>query len=130
MQERLQFYIDGAWVDPATPKTLDVINPATEEPCGRISLGSEDDVDRAVKAARAAFPAWSATSKEERLAVLRRIVEVYQSRYDEMVAIVSEEMGAPTWLSKAAQAAVFAGHTMAAIAALEKYELEEDSTRL
>ena len=59
MQERLQFYIDGQWVDPVKPATLDVIDPSTEAVIGRISLGSAEDVDRAAKAARAAFPAYS-----------------------------------------------------------------------
>ena len=74
MREYLQFYIDGKWVDPVTPKTLDVENPATEEVAGKISMGSAADVDKAVKAARKAFDSWSQTSREERLEVLGRIM--------------------------------------------------------
>ena len=104
MREHLQFYIDGRWVAPATPKTLDVIDPATEEPIGRISLGSAADVDRAVKAARAAFETFSQTTREERIALLERIIAAYQARLDEIAETISLEMGAPMWLAKAAQA--------------------------
>ena len=79
MSNHLKFYINGAWVDPATPRTLDVINPATEEPFTRISIGSTADVDRAVAAARTAFPKYSQTSKAERVALLKRIVDCIQS---------------------------------------------------
>ena len=76
MREYLQFYIDGQWVDPVEPKTLDVINPATEKVAGKISLGSAADVDKAVKAAKKAFVTWSQTTREERLDVLdARMVE-------------------------------------------------------
>ena len=76
MSNHLKFYINGAWVDPAKPATLDVINPATEEAFTKIAVGSAADVDRAVAAARAAFPAFSQTSKAERLALLKRILEL------------------------------------------------------
>jgi len=122
MQERTQFYIDGRWVDPAKPATLDVINPATEAVIGRISLGSAEDVDRAVKAARAAFPAFSQTKKEERLALLQDIARVYMTRYEELARTISEEMGAPFWLAKAAQAATGLGHLNQTIAVLKDYE--------
>src|SRR5579871_2550935 len=105
MQERLQFYIDGKWVDPVTPKTIDVINPATEEAFARVSLGSKADVDKAVKAARRAFESFSRTTREERLALLGKIVAAYQKRYGEIAETISREMGAPTRLSQAAQAA-------------------------
>jgi aldehyde dehydrogenase (NAD+) len=78
MRDYLKFYIDGAWVDPAAAKTLDVINPATEAVAGRISLGSAADVDRAARAARRAFDGFSRSSREDRLALLGRIVEVYR----------------------------------------------------
>src|SRR5580698_9538340 len=105
MENKLDFYIDGKWVKPATAKTLDVINPADEEAYARISLGSKADVDKAVAAARHAFESFSRTSKDERLALLQKIVEVYQKHYAEMVETISREMGAPLWLSRAAQAA-------------------------
>jgi aldehyde dehydrogenase (NAD+) len=84
-----KFYIDGVWVDPVEPRTLDVINPATEEAVATISLGSAKDVDRAVKAARAAFPAFSRTSKADRIALLQRIIEAYKARYDDITKAIS-----------------------------------------
>ena len=73
MKEHLQFYIDGQWTDPVTPRTLDVINPSTEEVASRISLGSAADVDKAVQAARRAFESFSRTSRDERVALLKDI---------------------------------------------------------
>ncbi|MDZ4869249.1 MAG: aldehyde dehydrogenase family protein [Alphaproteobacteria bacterium] len=122
MNKRLQFYIDGKWVDPVSPKTLDVINPATEEPIGQISLGSKADVDKAVKAARRAFETFSQTTKEERLALLTKVLEVYQRRYGEFVETISLEMGAPVWLSKAAQAATGVAHLNQTIKILKDFE--------
>jgi aldehyde dehydrogenase (NAD+) len=125
VQERLQFYIDGEWVNPSQPKTLDVINPASEQPIGRISLGSAADVDRAVKAARAAFETFSRTKKEERIALLSDIAREYQKRYDEIARTITAEMGAPAWLSKAAQAATGIGHLNETIKVLKDYEFSE-----
>jgi aldehyde dehydrogenase (NAD+) len=125
MENKLNFYIDGKWVSPATPKTLEVINPANEEPYARISLGSKADVDKAVAAARKAFETYSKTSKEERLALLQKIVEVYQKHYAEMVETISKEMGAPVWLSKAAQAATGMAHLAEAMRLLKDYQFEK-----
>ena len=125
MQERLQFYIDGKWVNPVTPKTLDVINPATEEAFARISLGSKADVDKAVAAARKAFETFSKTTREERLALLGKIIAVYQTKYNEIAETISKEMGAPMWLSKAAQAATGMGHLAEAMKILKDYKFEE-----
>ena len=125
MADYLQFYIDGAWVDPATPKTLDVVNPATEAVAGQISLGSAADVDRAARAARAAFDGWSRTSREERLGYLQAIMAEYQKRHADMAAAITEEMGAPAWLATQAQAAVGLMHLGTAIAVLKDYRFEE-----
>ncbi|MBL8781956.1 MAG: aldehyde dehydrogenase family protein [Alphaproteobacteria bacterium] len=125
MNKRLQFYIDGKWVDPVSPKTLDVINPATEEAIGQISLGSKADVDKAVKAARRAFETFSQTTKEERLALLTKVLEVYQRRYGEFVETISLEMGAPVWLSKAAQAATGVAHLNQTIKILKDFEFQQ-----
>jgi len=124
MDNKLDFYIDGKWVAPATPKTLDVINPANEEAYARISLGSKADVDKAVAAARRAFETYSRTTREERLALLTKIVEVYQTHYPEMVEAISKEMGAPVWLSKAAQAAAAMAHFGEAIRILKEFQFE------
>jgi aldehyde dehydrogenase (NAD+) len=120
-----QFYIDGAWVDPVEPRTLDVINPATEETVATISLGSAKDVDRAVKAARAAFPAFSHTSKADRLALLQRIIQAYKARYDDIAKAISLEMGAPAWLATKAQAATGIGHLNQIMTVLKDYEFEK-----
>ena len=97
-----QFYIDGAWVDPVDPKELKVINPATEEVSGVISMGGAKDVDRAVTAARRAFDSYSRTTPAERLALMERILTAYKAHYEEIVQAISIEMGAPITLSKGA----------------------------
>jgi aldehyde dehydrogenase (NAD+) len=117
-----QFYIDGAWVDPVAPNTLDVINPATERAYTKISTGSAADVDRAVAAAKKAFPSYSRTSREERLALLRKVLELYNARYEEIAAAVSDEMGAPLKFAREAQAWAGQVHLEATIKALEELE--------
>src|SRR5215813_8906921 len=92
MKECLQFYINGKWVDPVQPKTMDVINPATEEVVGRISLGSAADVDKAVAAARTAFETFGHSSREERIALLERIIGAYQAHMGEMAETISLEV--------------------------------------
>ncbi|HEM47558.1 MAG TPA: aldehyde dehydrogenase family protein [Alphaproteobacteria bacterium] len=124
MQERLQFYIDGQWVDPIEARPFDVIDPSTEEPIARIALGSAKDVDRAAVAARKAFETFSRTTREQRLELLQSIVGAYQKRYDELAETISREMGAPLWLARAAQAATGLGHLTQAIEVLERYEFE------
>ena len=132
MKDALQFYIDGKWVDPVTPKTLEVINPTTEQAIGRISLGSAADVDKAVAAARRAFETFSQTSREERIALLERIIGVYQTHLPEMAETISQEMGAPMWLANAAQAPSALAHFMQALEILKTYEFVENkgSTRI
>ncbi len=126
MSHALQFYIDGAWVDPAGGlKTLDVIDPSTEEAFAQIALGSQADVDRAVAAACAAFPAFAATSKEERLALMRRLLEAYKTRYAEVADTLSREMGAPKELAHRAQAGMGTAHLSKMIETLENFEFEE-----
>jgi aldehyde dehydrogenase (NAD+) len=102
-----------------------VINPATEEPIATIALGDQADVDAAVAAAAAAFPAFSQTSKEERIALLERVIEVYKAHIGEIAAIVSLEMGAPITLASRAQAPAGLGHLMQTLAALKRTEFEE-----
>ena len=99
-----QFYIDGQWVDPSAPQSLDVINPADESVVGEVMLGNAADVDKAVAAARAAFPAWSQSTREERLALLERIVAAYKEHYKEIAAAITAEMGAPEWFASRSQA--------------------------
>ncbi|WP_439814516.1 aldehyde dehydrogenase family protein [Zavarzinia sp. CC-PAN008] len=125
MAHNLQFYIDGKWVDPVTPRTIDVINPANEEVITQISLGSAADVDKAVAAARRAFESFSRTTKAERVALLEKITAIYQSRYPEITETISKEMGAPMWLSKAAQAATGVGHLTTFTNILKNFEFEK-----
>jgi aldehyde dehydrogenase (NAD+) len=120
-----QFYIDGAWVDPVEPKELKVINPATEEAAGVISMGSAKDVDRAVMAARRAFDSYSRTSPAERLALMERILAAYKAHYDEIAQAISIEMGAPITLSKGSQTGVGVGHISAMIEVLKNFKFEE-----
>jgi aldehyde dehydrogenase (NAD+) len=129
MADQLNFYIDGAWVPPVKAATRDVINPATEKPIARISLGSAADVDKAVAAARRAFETYSRTTKQERIALLQKIVSVYQSKYEEIAKTISSEMGAPIWLSKAAQAATGLAHFSQAIEVLKGYEFGRSAAR-
>jgi aldehyde dehydrogenase (NAD+) len=126
MKECLNFYINGKWVPPAVPKTLDVINPATEEPIGRISLGSAADVDKAVAAARAAFETFSRTTREERIALFDRIIAAYMARMPELAETISSEMGAPMWLANAAQAPAGLGHLMQTLEVLKSYSFVEN----
>jgi aldehyde dehydrogenase (NAD+) len=125
MREMLQFYIDGKWVDPVTPNTLDVINPATEGVCGRISIGSAADVDLAVAAARRAFESFSQTSREQRIDLLQAILDEFSRRHDEVAEAIMEEMGAPWGLAKNAQAASGPQHIKAALRALKTFKFEE-----
>jgi aldehyde dehydrogenase (NAD+) len=125
MREYLDFYVDGDWVKPVQAATLEVTNPASEEVAGRISLGSAADIDRAVRAARAAFPAWSATSREERIEVLSRVVAEYRLRQEDIAQAITEEMGAPRSLSRRAQASSGLAHLEAAIAVLKNFAFEE-----
>ena len=124
MTDFTRFYINGEWVAPVQPKPFDVINPATEEPVAQISLGSAGDVDRAVAAAKAAFPAFSRTSKAERIALLQKIVEAYKARYDELAQTITKEMGAPAWLSSRAQAATGLAHLNQMVAILKDFSFE------
>ena len=132
MREYLKFYIDGHWVDPVTPKQMDVINPANEEVAGHISAGSAADVDKAVAAARKAFVTYSQTSREERIELLQRILAEYQKRYGEIANAITEEMGAPASLAQQAQAGVGLMHLNTGIEVLKNFKFEEDrgSTRI
>ena len=125
MRDYTKFYINGKWVDPVTPKTLDVINPATEAVAGRISMGSAADVDAAVRAARAAFASYSQTTVAERIALLEATINEYKKRDADMAAAITEEMGAPAMLSQKAQAAMGVGHLTTALNVLKDYHFSE-----
>jgi aldehyde dehydrogenase (NAD+) len=120
-----QFYIDGQWVDPSAPSEFNVINPATEEVAGVICLGNAADIDRAVAAAKAAFPSYSQTTRDERRELLERVLAAYNARYSEFVAAISDEMGAPINLARDAQAQIGVGHLTAMIDVLGRFQFEE-----
>ena len=126
MLDKRKFYINGAWVAPSQPNDLEVINPSNEEAFATISLGSQADTDTAVAAARSAFETWSRTSKEERLAVMERILEVYTAKSDEMGETISAEMGAPLDMAKGAQSGTGTAHIQTFINTLKDFEFERE----
>jgi aldehyde dehydrogenase (NAD+) len=126
MRECKQFYINGEWVDPTTPNDFDVFNPATEEVCAQISMGSEEDVNKAVAAAKGAFESFSRTSRQERVELLESCAAVYQKYYNDIADAIREEMGAPQELAAGAQAFCGLGHLQEAAKILKTFEFEED----
>jgi aldehyde dehydrogenase (NAD+) len=132
MRNHLQFYIGGRWVDPVSPQAIDVINPATEQVVGRISLGSAADVDRAVNAAREAFPAFARTTRAERIALLECCVAEFTKRRKDMAQAITEEMGAPAKFAYRSQAGIGLGHLQTAIEVLrtDRFEAQRGTTRI
>ena len=125
MKDCRNFYIDGKWVSPIETHDFEVINPASEQPIATISLGSAADVNRAVAAAKRAFESYSETTVQDRLALLTRIVEVYKSKMEEMAQTISQEMGAPISLSRAAQAPAGLAHLLEIVKVLGHFKFEE-----
>ncbi|MGB7405414.1 MAG: aldehyde dehydrogenase family protein [Pacificimonas sp.] len=128
MRDYTKFYIDGSWVAPADANATiaDVINPASEDVAGKIAFGSAEDVDRAVAAAKAAFKTFSRTSRDDRIGLLGAVMGEYQKRQDELAKAITEEMGAPAWLSSTAQAALGMAHFNTAMEVLKNYEFHEE----
>mgnify|MGYP003702039879 CR=1 FL=1 len=124
MLRKTDFYIDGKWVAPESPRELEVVNPSDETAFAVISMGSEADVDKAVAAASKAFASWSQTSREERLSYLEKLLAVYEKRSADMAKTISMEMGAPITLATQAQAASGWGHIKAFIRTLKNYEFD------
>ncbi|MEP1442953.1 MAG: aldehyde dehydrogenase family protein [Hyphomicrobiales bacterium] len=119
------FYINGEWTAPVSANNFAVIDPSTEEQCGTISLGSADDADRAVAAAKAAFPAWAETSLAERIALLEKFETLFNARKDDIVKAMTLEMGAPKDYSRDVQFAAGADHIRATIEAAKNFTFEE-----
>ena len=132
MYDCRRFFIDGSWVVPAGRKELEVINPATEQPVGWILLGTAADVDAATAAAKRAFETFSQTTREERIALLERILKSFEPHMQRLAQAISDEMGAPMKLALNSQAASGPAHFAATLAALKDFEFEEQlgSTRL
>ena len=126
MENLQKFYINGAWVSPDSTATMPVINPANEEIIATVALGNAVDVDRAVAAASQAFATFSMTSKQERLALLERIKQVTEARFEDLAQAMREEMGAPITFAREAQADAAIGHLQGFVTALEKLEEEVD----
>ncbi|WP_129648773.1 aldehyde dehydrogenase family protein [Peristeroidobacter agariperforans] len=125
MYDCRRFFIDGEWLTPAGRRESLVINPATEQPVGQILLGTAEDVDAAVKAARAAFATYSQTTREERIALFERIVKLYEANIERLARAASDEMGAPMTLAVQAQAGSGFRHLSTALAILKDFEFEE-----
>lgn len=125
MYDFRKFFIDGAWVTPQGRRELDVINPASEEVVGKILLGTAEDVDAATQAARRAFESFSQTSREDRIALLERIIKVFQTNMPRLASAISDEMGAPMKFALNAQAGSGLGHFAATLAVLKDFAFEE-----
>jgi aldehyde dehydrogenase (NAD+) len=130
MKNAMKFYINGQWVQPLGSKTLEVINPATEEAIESIALGTQEDVESAIAAARAAFDGFASTSREYRIELFEKIIEEYKRRLPDIAAITSQEMGAPMGLATNAQAPAGLWHITTTLEALRQFKFEEkiDST--
>ena len=124
MKHATKFYIDGTWVQPSGSGRIPVIDPSTEEPFAEIAAGTEADVDKAVAAARRAFPAFAATPKAERVRLLKRVLECYMDRREEVARALTREMGAPIRFALEAQAQSGVNHLQQMIETLEAYEFQ------
>tara|TARA_Y200000002_G_scaffold100545_1_gene81466 strand:+ start:1034 stop:2452 length:1419 start_codon:yes stop_codon:yes gene_type:complete len=125
MKDKLQFYINGSWVDSESNEKIEVINPANEEIIGHVTAGTKGDIDKAVLAAFEAFSSFQYTSKEERIELLNNIISEYENRYDDFVKAITEEMGAPLWLSEKAQASTGIKNIHETLDALKDYKFEK-----
>jgi len=126
MLDKRKFYIGGEWVSPIAGQNLEVLNPATEKPIAVISMGTAEDIDKAVAAAKNAFGSYSQTTLEERLRLLERFLAIYMRRYDEMAETITLELGAPITMSRQQQADVGVGHLQGFIDALRGLKAREE----
>src|ERR1700754_4399348 len=122
MSHNLQFYIDGAWVDPVVPNSFDVIDPSNEDAFAQISLGSKADVDKAVAAAKRAFNTFGFSEVEERLDLLNRIVDIYKKRSKDLALAVSQEMGAPRQFALDSQVGIGLAHLTKMVETLKSFQ--------
>ena len=125
MKDKLQFYINGAWVESDSSERIDVINPANEEIVGHVTAGTAADIDKAVQAANKAFKTYQDTSRDDRIEILNNIITEYENRYDDFVQTITEEMGAPIWLSEKAQASTGIKNLHETLDALKEYQFEK-----
>ena len=125
MKDKLNFYINGKWVESKSKEKIEIINPANEELIGHVTAGTKDDIDHAVTSASSAFQTYQYSSKEDRIEILNNIITEYESRYDDLVQTITEEMGAPIWLSEKAQASTGIKNLHETLDALKDYEFEK-----
>ncbi|MDR6499530.1 acyl-CoA reductase-like NAD-dependent aldehyde dehydrogenase [Burkholderia ambifaria] len=130
MRTSQQSYIGGQWLDPADARSIDVIDPATARPYAQLGIGGAADVDRAVGTAKQAFDTYSRWSVDERVALLRRVLDIYRRRYDEVAQTISQEMGAPIAFARAMQAAVGTAHLEQTIRALQSFRFSTQTDSL
>ncbi|WP_027819088.1 aldehyde dehydrogenase family protein [Paraburkholderia bannensis] len=127
MRMTRQSFIAGEWLDPERAQAIDVIDPSNEHPYAQLKIGTEVDVDRAVRAAKQAFDTFSRWSVEQRVALLERILAIYQRRYEEVAQTISQEMGAPIAFARAMQAAVGTAHLEQTIRALKTFPFSKQT---
>ena len=125
MSDKKKFYINGKWVSPKSNKSIKVINPATEDVCAEISLGSKEDVNDAVLSAKEAFKTWAFSSKKERLEPLEKLYELYKKRWSDIAETITTEMGAPKDFSTKLQAGTGAAHIKTFIRYLKEFDFEK-----
>ena len=125
MTDKKKFYINGKWVSPKSNKSIKVINPATEDVCAEISLGSKEDVNDAVLSAKEAFKTWAFSSKKERLEPLEKLYELYKKRWSDIAETITTEMGAPKDFSTKLQAGTGAAHIKTFIRYLKEFDFEK-----
>ena len=125
MLDKRKFYINGEWISPYKPNDFNVINPSNEDSFAVISLGAKEDVDRAVDAAKIAFEKWKNTTKEQRINLLEKLLEIYKRRFDEMSKAISDEMGAPIDWASEVQTSSGQAHLEDFILRLKEYKFEK-----
>ncbi|GAK13367.1 aldehyde dehydrogenase family protein [Geomicrobium sp. JCM 19039] len=121
-----KLFINGEWIDSTNDETIDVINPATEEVIGTVSASTKEDLDKAVKAARDALPAFSKSIKKERIDLLNRIADEYEKRKDEFIDVMTMELGAPKTISENVHYEMGLAHFRTVAKALEYFSFEEE----
>ncbi|MDA7788968.1 aldehyde dehydrogenase family protein [Gammaproteobacteria bacterium] len=126
MRDKLKFYINGQWVESESNEKIEVINPANETIVGHVTAGTKEDIDSAVKAAANAFKTYQFSSKDERIELLNNVIAEYENRYQDFVDTITEEMGAPLWLSSKAQASTGIKNLNETLDALKEYEFEKE----
>ena len=126
MLNKRSFYINGSWVEPEISNDFNVVDPSTEENCAVISLGSQADTDKAVKAARDAFDSWMFTPKNDRLELIENILEEYKLRAEDMAKAISLEMGAPIEMARQQQVGTGLNHIKGFINVFKEFQFDQD----